>query len=69
MFAPLAFGRNLEQIPNHLVSGVPEPTQVTDREGLAKTQFHRLYIVFNLLIGRFAFELTDSPCNRGEGQT
>lgn len=37
VFAPLVFGRNLEQIPNHLVSGALEPMQITGRQTLVKT--------------------------------
>ena len=36
VFAPLALGRNLEQIQNHLVSGTHEPMQVTGGQALAK---------------------------------
>jgi hypothetical protein len=37
VFAPFALGGNLEQIPNHFVSGALEPMQVTRRQTLAKT--------------------------------
>jgi hypothetical protein len=39
VFSPLALGRNLEQTPNHHVSGAPEPMQVTGRKLLLKHDF------------------------------
>jgi len=36
VFSPLAPGRNLEQIPHHLVSGASEPMQVMGRQAVAK---------------------------------
>jgi len=36
VFSPLGLDRNLQQIPNQLISGVPELIQVTGRQGPAK---------------------------------
>ena len=36
VFPPVALSRNLEQIPNHLVSDAHEPMQVMGRQALAK---------------------------------